>query len=138
MKNVNTILLLAALTVFSLNNKLVMAQENILEQKIRLEMDNEPLHKAFMHLNRITDYKFSYNSNLVDDDKLISISFQNTSLSDILDSLFRDTTLAYDLVDQHIVIHKIHKKEMAGPVSNDTTKNKKPVVSDTQPLFKQV
>ncbi len=135
MKNVNTILLLAALTVFSLNNKFVRAQENILERKIRLEMDKEPLHKAFMHLKRITDYKFSYNSNLVDDDKLISLSFKNTSLSNILDSLFRDTTLAYDLIDQHIVIHK---KDMAAPVSNDTTKKKKSVVSNSQPLFKQM
>lgn len=134
MKHLFTILLLTAWIVFTLNNKFVKAQENILEQEVRLEMDKEPLHKAFMHLTRLTDYKFSYNSNLVDDDKLISLSFQNTSLSNILDSLFRDTTLAYDLVDQHIVIHK---KEMV-PVSNDTTKEKKPVVSNSQPLFKQM
>ena len=135
MKNLITILLvLAAVIVFSLNNKSVRAQENILERKIRLEMDQEPLHKAFMHLNQITDYKFSYNSDLVDDDKLISLSFKDIPLNNVLDSLFRDTTLVYDLVDQHIVIHK--KEVVSFP--NDTTKKEKPVVSNSQPLFKQM
>ena len=135
MKNLITILLvLAAVIVFSLNNKSVRAQENILERKIRLEMDQEPLHKAFMHLNQITDYKFSYNSDLVDDDKLISLSFKDIPLNNVLDSLFRDTTLVYDLVGQHIVIHK--KEVVSFP--NDTTKKEKPVVSNSQPLFKQM
>lgn len=135
MKNLNAILLvLAAAIVFSLNNKSVRAQENILERKIRLEMDQEPLHKAFMHLNQITDYKFSYNSDLVDDDKLISLSFKDIPLKIVLDSLFRDTTLAYDLVGQHVVIHK---KEVVS-FTSDTTKKEKPVVSNSQPLFKQM
>gem|GEM_PF-936642 len=127
-------MVLAAAIVFSLNNKSVRAQENILERKIRLEMDQEPLHKAFMHLNQITDYKFSYNSDLVDDDKLISLSFKDIPLKIVLDSLFRDTTLAYDLVGQHVVIHK---KEVVS-FTNDTTKKEKPVVSNSQPLFKQM
>lgn len=134
MKYLRIILLLPAFLVLCFSAQHLRAQENILERKIHLEMDQEPVYKAFMYMNQITDYKFSYNSTLLDEDKKVSLLFKDVAIRDILDALFNDTTLVYDLVDQHIVIHKTNK------LSDhlEPTTEKKEEISDNKPLYKQM
>lgn len=134
MKYFFVIILLSAFLIMGLNPQPLKAQENILERKIHLEVDEEPLYKAFNQINRITNYKFSYNSDLLDEDKLVSFSFKDITIRDILDSLFHDPALVYDRVGQHIIIHKnTGKSEKVNPTSE-----KKSGVSNNKPLYKQM
>lgn len=84
----------------------IHAQDTILEKKIRLNINNDPLYKALIHINQITDYKFSYNSDIIDDDKSVSLSVKALPLGQVLDTLLNDTTLTYDIIAKHIVIRK--------------------------------
>ncbi|MFP4621722.1 MAG: hypothetical protein ACLFM7_10450 [Bacteroidales bacterium] len=134
MKRVFAILFLSGWFVLCLTSLPVKAQEDILERKIHLEMEQQPLHKVLTDINQLTDYKFSYNTELVDENKLISFSYKNTPLKTILDSLFNDPTLVYEVVGRHIVVHKNHKKsEPEEPISEQN-----PEVPKPSPLYKQM
>ena len=107
MKNPVLLLLLIALLILCPLKYSLMAQEAILNSKHTLQLNKKPFYKAMIRINQMTGYNFSYNSDLVDENKLVSYTFSNHSLHEILDSLFNnDTNLAYDLVGQHIVIRK--------------------------------
>jgi len=81
-------------------------QENILDKKIHISFNKEPLYKAFIRINQITGYKFSYNSDIVNEDKPVSLKAEGWSIRTCLDSLINDTSLVYQVINQHIVIHK--------------------------------
>jgi len=121
MKNTGTILLtillfLPGLLIISHESQ---AQENILDNKLHISIQEEPLYKAFIRINQITGYKFSYNSDLFDEDKLVSLKAEGASISSCLDSLLNDSTLNYQVVDQHIVIHR---KGQPSPASSPSSR----------------
>ena len=92
------------------------AQDTLLNSRLTLQLNKAPFYKAMIRINQMTGYNFSYNSDLVDENKLVSCTFKNQSIIEILDSLFNnDTSLVYDLIGQHIVIHK--KDDHAVPSS---------------------
>jgi hypothetical protein len=86
------------------------AQEDNLNRKIEIKFNNEPLYRALIRINQLTRFKFSYNSDLVNEDRAVSLNVDNWPIRQVLDSLLNDSTLVYDLVDQHIVIHKKYRK----------------------------
>lgn len=82
------------------------AQKKVLEQPLNLTIERVPLYKALIKINNATGYQFSYDSDILNEDEPVSLKANGLSLRSCLDSLLRDTTLAYQVIDQHIVIHK--------------------------------
>jgi hypothetical protein len=80
-------------------------QVNILDKKIHISFQDEPLYKALIRINQTTGYKFSYNSDIINEDKPVSLEAEGWSIRTCLDSLIADTSLVYQVIDQHIVIH---------------------------------
>lgn len=83
-----------------------ISQENILDQKLSITIEQVPLYKALIQINQATGYKFSYNSNIFNEDRQVSLQTQNMSIRRSLDSLLNDTTLRYQVLDRHIIIHR--------------------------------
>jgi len=99
----------------------LQAQEKILDKKIHISFSKEPLYKALIRINQITGYKFSYNSDIVNENKPVSLKAEGWSIRTCLDSLINDTSLVYQVINQHIVIHK----ESESP-QNTLAREKKP------------
>ena len=97
---------LAILLCLALQAVDVRGQQNILDKKIHISFQDEPLYKALIRINQTTGYKFSYNSDIINEDKPVSLEAEGWSIRTCLDSLIGDTALAYQVIDQHIVIHK--------------------------------
>ena len=98
--------LLILILFITQTTQLVSQEENILSRKYSLSEDNTPVYQVILKLTKKTGYDFSYNSTIIDDEKPITFSLEDYKLKHIIDTLFRDTSLAYDVVKNHIVIHK--------------------------------
>ncbi|MBS3807770.1 MAG: carboxypeptidase-like regulatory domain-containing protein [Bacteroidales bacterium] len=108
--NLTVTLLLLSLFVISPGSQ---AQENILEKKLHITIQDEPLYKALIRINQTTGYKFSYNSDILNEDQMVSLKVEGVSIRSCLDSLLSDSTLNYQVVDQHIVIHRKDQPPLA-------------------------
>jgi hypothetical protein len=117
------LLFLAILSWLVLHTGDALGQENILDKKIHISFQDEPLYKALIRINQTTGYKFSYNSDIINEDKPVSLEAEGWSIRNCLDSLINDTSLVYQVIDQHIVIHK---KSESPPTQ---------VASDKKPSF---
>ena len=87
----------------------IYGQEDILNTGVNLTIKKEPLYKALIKINQSTGYKFSYNSDIINEDQPVSLTAENISIRSCLDRLLNDTTLNYKVIDKHIVIHKREK-----------------------------
>ncbi|HKL38784.1 MAG TPA: hypothetical protein VJ876_07785, partial [Bacteroidales bacterium] len=64
-----------------------LSQENILDKKLHISIQDEPLYKALIRINQATGYKFSYNSDILNEDQMVSLKVEGASISSCLDSL---------------------------------------------------
>ena len=77
----------------------------------KFSVKDASLKEVLVKLEKATEIGFFYDSELVNEIKGITINEVNKSLSEILDKVFDNTNLRYDLIDNNIVI-KIKKNEI--------------------------
>jgi len=97
-------------------NPLLGQDSTVLTQKYSLTEKNTPVYQVILKLTDKTGFDFSYNSNLINDEKKITLSAEKWPLNQIIDTLFQDTTLVYNVVKNHIVIHKKNEKPSTSKV----------------------
>mgnify|MGYP006291982655 CR=1 FL=1 len=81
------------------------AQETIPQVTVSLRVAGKPLHEVLDDLSAKTGYYFTFDARLVDSRRAVTLELENRPLPHILDTLFRDTTLRYQLVTKNIVIY---------------------------------
>jgi hypothetical protein len=109
---------------FSAVNITIAQNDSILQQKYSLAEKNTPIYQVILKLTKETGFDFSYNSNLINDENKISLSANDWPLHRIIDTLFQDTSLIYNVVKNHIVIHK---KSDPPSTSNVLKKERRPI-----------
>jgi hypothetical protein len=57
-------------------------------------------------LSRKTGYNFTYDTRLIDSEKFIGLNFNDLKLNQILDSIIRNDSLTYSIIDKYIVISR--------------------------------
>ncbi len=78
----------------------------IFEKKINIERENIPVYQALFEISNKINQNFSYNSSILDGEKIISLKYENTPLGTILDSIINDSTVQYESMGQHIILYK--------------------------------
>ncbi|MCT4615326.1 MAG: STN domain-containing protein [Marinifilaceae bacterium] len=100
MKIIN-FLLAGVLLLLSLNSN----AKNYLKEKYDLNVKNISIYNLFKKLEQKKGFKFSYNSNIIKNEKKLDINVKNTSLEKILkDNLGKD--YSFIVIGSHIVITK--------------------------------
>lgn len=74
--------------------------------KISLELENVSLEEAFKQIESISEFRFVYESNLLDLNRLVTLNFKNKKIARILSSLFKDSDINYELYDRLILLTK--------------------------------
>jgi hypothetical protein len=125
-----------------LSSKTTRGQESILGKKFSFDFMDKQVYEALIEINQTINYKFSYDSELIDDKQTVSLTIKELPLREILNSLFGDTALVYELIGNHIVIYKKNQhaiitpeKQLNLPPSHDTLPGKKNP-SPRESLFK--
>ncbi|MCK5823679.1 MAG: carboxypeptidase-like regulatory domain-containing protein [Bacteroidales bacterium] len=90
---------------------------NILNKKISLNIKKGNLYDALIKISKKTGYNFSYNSDLISNEKKIKINVTNKPIEEILHILLSDTTFCFKTIANQIVICDKNK-------GNDTLVNK--------------
>ena len=97
-----------------------LAQENPLERRLTLKVENVRLDDALYIIGQTGGFNFCYNSNLIDKDSLVSIDGVEVLTSEMLSNLLEDD-LELMAVGNHIVIRKkvvpVQGSELVGQVT---------------------
>ncbi len=79
------------------------AQSNHLDKKVSFSADNWPLHKVFTQMELTADFYFSFDSELINSDTAVSITVENTTVSEVLKRIL-PSSLEFKSVGNHVVI----------------------------------
>ena len=99
---------ISAITLFILLNCLQIArcQETILDSVFTFRAGLVKTGNALGIITRQTGYNFTYDSRLINTEKKIEMTFRDVKLSAILDSILKNDSLAYTVIDKYIIISR--------------------------------
>lgn len=72
--------------------------------QISLTMKNRPVREVIKEIEKVSDYRFFYNDELSDLNKIISIDVKNGDIKDIMELIARQATVSYVLKANHQVV----------------------------------
>jgi iron complex outermembrane receptor protein len=91
--------------------------------KVDLNLKNVALKDAFESIEKQTNFKFLFRSDLINVNQTITLNNSgNSSLNELLCKLFKNTKIVYDVInDNLIVLSPEQSKKISGTVTNATT-----------------
>ncbi|MBL7736385.1 MAG: carboxypeptidase-like regulatory domain-containing protein, partial [Chitinophagaceae bacterium] len=89
----------------------MQASATVHAQKVSIKADNEALTKVFTELRKQTGYHFIYLMEDMREAKPVSIHVRNTPLQAILDNIFANQPLTYEIRNKRVLVER--KKTMA-------------------------
>ncbi len=81
-------------------------QDSIFNYNLSIKLQNYPVYNILKVIEKDINYNFSYNSSLIDADRIISVDYTNKPLKEVLDSILGNENLNYRIIDKNIVIYK--------------------------------
>ncbi|MEN9444024.1 MAG: hypothetical protein RIS47_914, partial [Bacteroidota bacterium] len=72
--------------------------------RLNMNMKDASVKEVLKNIEENSDFFFLYNSKLVDVDRIVNVQFENKNISEVLKFLFRNTEVAYAVVDKQIVL----------------------------------
>ncbi len=82
------------------------AQDEILKREITTEFNNIKLNDAFRIIEKKLSIYFTFEGSLINTDKIIKHTFNSTPLENCLNLILNDSSLAYKVIDNHVIIRK--------------------------------
>ena len=79
-------------------------QETILDSLFTFSAGTVKTGDALDIITRRTGYNFTYDSRIIDKDRLAVMNFRETRLSVILDSIIRDPAITYSVIEKFIIL----------------------------------
>ena len=111
------------------------AQDKLLSRKVNLSTDNKSIKYTLRDIGQSADLKFSYNTEIINGDSLISYNFNNIPVEDCLGKIFNED-IRYKESGDHIILLKTPEKKaekhihtITGTVTDSQSKQKIQYVS---------
>ena len=108
------------LTTLLLILSLVRIQASTYSQntKLTLNVNNTSVEQLFNKIESVSEYRFLFESNLIDLDRKVSLNVEKKKIAEILEKVFKGTDIVYTINDRQILLVK--KKEQLVPVVTNT------------------
>ncbi|MBA7570785.1 hypothetical protein ES708_12538 [subsurface metagenome] len=87
-------------------NSFLWGQDNVFEQKISIKMNGARIRTALEAISRKTGYVFTYDTDLVKPETIISVDTEEKPVRELLDEIFHDRDFSYSVIDNHLIIYK--------------------------------
>lgn len=81
-------------------------QKGILDSAFTFSAGKIKTGDALDSISRVTGYNFTYDSRLIDKEKQTGMNFRGTMLEIVLDSILKNKTLVYTVIDKYIIISR--------------------------------
>src|SRR5690349_17568994 len=112
----------AALLIFCLQ----VSAAGFSQEKISLKVKNEEIGRAIAKIEKLTSYRFLYNSELKEIKHKVSLDVKDAKVSDVLDLLLSNAGLTFELInDRLIAIKKENVRDVAITVSGRVINERK-------------
>jgi len=94
------------LTLLILMTALVHVSANVYSQqtKFSLSLKNGTVRDVLKQIENESNFFFLYKSENIDVSRKVSIQVENRTIEEILDNLFRDTNVTYEIINRQIVL----------------------------------
>jgi len=99
-----------------------VCQQGILDSIFTFSSGTVKTGNALNIISRQTGYNFTYDNRLIDQEKKTVMTFRNTKLSVILDSILKNDSLVFSLIDRYIIIS--HAERHTSLPADSTTAEK--------------
>ncbi|MBG9375312.1 TonB-dependent receptor [Panacibacter sp. DH6] len=76
------------------------------QQKISLKLKKTQITDVLVSIEKQTNYRFLYNNDLLDLKQKVSLNVQDAELKQVLDRLFAETALSYELMQNNLIVIK--------------------------------
>ncbi len=73
--------------------------------KLNLKMENSSVREVLLEIENISEFRFLYNSKMVDVDRKVSVNFREQTIDKALNKLFKNTGAAYRIIDRQVVLY---------------------------------
>ena len=85
---------------------LQLSATNGYAQRIRgtISMNNVSVEQVLNKIEESSDYVFLYNDKAIQKNRIVSVSNNSGKIQDILDEIFRGTSISYTVVDRQIIL----------------------------------
>ena len=98
--------LLFALIFATVSAAGTVGAQDILNQKITIQVSNLEMKTVLTKLNKLTQLRFTYSSSLIKSQRKVSIHAVDRPLGDILDDLFKSANITYKIEGRQVVLMK--------------------------------
>lgn len=108
----------------------------VLDKKVSLSIDNKPLQEVLELIEKDADVTFSFQSNVIDLNRLVSFSVADMTISDVLLKLLKNRPVAFYALGSQIILYKKKKtsvsaKKQISSTSKKVKNQQKIIVYDT-------
>ena len=109
-------------------------QRSILDSTFSFRAGTVKTGNALDIITRQTGYNFTYDSRLIDAEKKTNLSFRETKLSVVLDSILKNDSLIFSVIDKYIIISHAEKLRaaFADSLSNEKVKTITGIIIDDE------
>jgi CarboxypepD_reg-like domain len=108
-------------------------QGNILDSTLTFRAGKVKTGNALSMISRKTGYFFTYDTKIIDPERETVMPFNRLSLRTILDSLLKNVTLRYSVINKYIIIYKIVPPGEASEARSDwEVKNISGIITDSE------
>ena len=77
-----------------------------MDKKITVKLKNVTVQKSLNEISKQINYYFTYDNDVPGTDRIINEHFKDISIEQCLNRIFNDTTLTYQVFENHIIIKK--------------------------------
>ena len=123
--NGNKILALQAIVLLIMLNlpERTFCQRSILDSTFTFRSGTVKTGNALDIITRRTGFNFTYDSRLIDPEKKAEMTFSDTKLRVVLDSILKNDSIVFTVIDKYIIISRTFKPS---PAMEDSTSAGKP------------
>jgi TonB-linked SusC/RagA family outer membrane protein len=98
--------ILIAIMVSSIAYSSPIKAQGILNKKVNVTLSNTTMLEALQYLQKNNDVKFIYSASSLDADKHFSLDINNQTLKTVLDQVFKNNGINYDVMNDRVVLEK--------------------------------
>jgi TonB-linked SusC/RagA family outer membrane protein len=72
--------------------------------KLNLALENSSIREVLLEIEDNSEFRFLYNSKMVDVDRSVSVEFSDLTINKAMDKLFKGTEVDYRVIDRQVVL----------------------------------
>ncbi len=112
--------------ILTINFSSFAVNENLLNERVQLQVDNVTLKDALKEIERQSEFTFLYNDASIDVNQVITVNTNELTVKELLDAILDDKGIEYTIIDNQIVLTRSavnlqEKKTVTGVITDSET-----------------